>query len=476
MLSPPGRGVNARAMASAARRTRTNHQGKRMHTKARLDVPQWLEAGGFGPFQLRVVLLGILITTFDGFDTQAIAFTGPAIAQALGTGPGGLTPVITAGVAGMALGALLFGPIGDRHGRRVAALTATAMFGVFALATAFATTIPQLMVLRFLTGIGMGGAAPNVFTLGAEFAPQRHRGIVMLVAGLGLPLGAIFGGLLATQMIPRLGWESVFVLGGVAPLLALPWLWRALPESPQFLARQGRHAAVAALLARVDARRAPPADTLFALPEAGARVGVAELFQPGLRRSTLAIWLVYFFNWVAWFSLVLWLPSALHAGGLPADRAPLATVVLNGAALVFVLPLAWYIPRLPARAVIAGLLVLGIAVAAGLAGAGAQWGLVFALVGLAGLGIGGPQIALNYLAVTLYPTAARATGLGWAIGMGRIGTVAGGALGGLVLDRFGTAGFFASLALPMALALAATLLVRPPPRPAAALAIPGGAH
>jgi MFS transporter, AAHS family, 4-hydroxybenzoate transporter len=433
-----------------------------MHGQAPVDVPSWVDRAGFGRFQLRVVLLGILITTFDGFDTQAIAFTGPAIAQAFGVGPGGLTPVITAGVAGMALGALLFGPIGDRYGRRVAALAATAVFGLFALLTAFATSIPQLVVLRFLTGIGMGGAAPNVFTLGAEYSPQRHRGIVMLVAGLGLPLGAILGGLIATRLIPHFGWQGVFVLGGVAPLLALPWLWRALPESPHYLTRRGAHGAVGALLSRINPRLAPPPGSVFGLPESGARVGVAELLRPGLRRSTLAIWVVYFFNWVAWFSLVLWLPSALHAAGLPAERAPLATVTLNGAALIFVLPLAWYIPRLPARTVIATLAVLGIAVSLGLAAADTRWGLVFLLVGLAGLGIGGPQIALNYLAVTLYPTAARATGLGWAIGLGRIGTVAGGALGGPVLERFGTAGFFASLAVPMALALCGTLLVRPP--------------
>lgn len=431
-----------------------------MHSRLRVDVPQWIDAGRVGAFQVRVVLLGIVITTFDGFDTQAIAFTGPAIAQAFGTGPGGLTPVIAAGVVGMALGALLFGPLGDRYGRRPAALLATAIFGAFALATAFADTIPELVVLRFLTGIGMGGAAPNVFTLGSEFAPQRRRGIIMLLAGLGLPLGAIFGGLLATRMIPLLGWQSVFVLGGVGPLLVLPWLWRVLPESPHFLARQGRHGEVAALLRRIDPARAPAPDAAFALPEAATRAGVAALFQPGLRRNTAAIWMVYFFNWVAWFGLVLWLPSALHAGGLPGDQAPLATVMLNGAALVFVLPLAWYIPRLPVRATIALLIGCGIAVAAALAAAGDAWAVVFALVGLAGLAIGGPQIALNYLAVTVYPTAVRATGLGWAIGLGRVGTIAGAAAGGPVLERFGPQGFFLCLTVPLLLALAGALLVR----------------
>ena len=120
---------------------------------------------------------------------------------------------LPAGNDGMALGAVLFGPLGDRYGRRAAVLWATAVFGVFSLLTAFASSIEQLMVLRFLTGIGMGGAAPNVYTLASEFSPARHRGLVMLVAGLGLPVGAIVGGLIAGSVIPAWGWQGVFILG-----------------------------------------------------------------------------------------------------------------------------------------------------------------------------------------------------------------------------------------------------------------------
>jgi AAHS family 4-hydroxybenzoate transporter-like MFS transporter len=427
-------------------------------------LPQWLDQVRFGAYQVRVVVLCFLVTTLDGFDTQAIAFTGPALAEALGVGPRGLAPIITAGVAGMALGAVLFGPLGDRYGRRVAVLLATAVFGVFSLATAFAVSVEQLMVLRFLTGIGMGGAAPNIYTLASEFSPNRHRGLVMLLAGLGLPVGAILGGLIAGRVIPVWGWQGVFVIGGVAPLLALPALMWVFPESPYYLARRDLHAKLRRMLVRVSPTAPPSADAVFTLPEAPTRAGAAALLAPQLRRNTLAIWGTYFFNWVAWFGLVLWIPSVLTAAGLPKEQAGLATVTLNGAALVFMLPLAWLLPRLPVQRVIllllAGAVVISAALAAATAGTGTNWSLVFALVGFSGLFVGGPQIALNYLAVSIYPTAVRASGVGWAIGMGRLGTVAGGAAGGLVLADYGARGFFVALTLPLLLAGLAALLVR----------------
>jgi AAHS family 4-hydroxybenzoate transporter-like MFS transporter len=429
-------------------------------TGERQDLPQWFDTVRFGGHQLRVVLLCFLVTTFDGFDTQAIAFAGPALAQALGVGPRGLAPIVTAGVAGMALGAVLMGPLGDRYGRRIAVLLSTAIFGVFSLLTAHAGGIEQLMVLRFLTGIGMGGAAPNVYTLASEFSPTRHRGLVMLVAGLGLPVGAIVGGLIAGHVIPAWGWQGVFVLGGAAPLLCLPLLWALFPESPYYLARTGRQAQLHALVAKVAPTSVPAVDTVFTLPEPPARVGAKSLLAAPLRRSTLAIWATYFFNWVAWFGLVLWIPSVLTAAGLPKAQAGLATVTLNGAALVFMLPLAWLLPKLPVRRVILALLVGAVVVTLALARSEDHWTWVFALVGLAGLFVGGPQIALNYLAVRIYPTAVRASGVGWAIGMGRVGTVAGGAVGGLVLERFGPPGFFMALAVPLVLAALAATLVR----------------
>ncbi len=448
-------------------------------------LTDWIDRSGFGWYQGVVVLLCFLVTTFDGFDTQAIAFTGPAIALTYQVDSTGITPIVTAGVVGMALGALLFGPLGDRFGRRRAVIWSTVVFGGFSLATAWATSIEQLVLFRFLTGIGMGGATPNVLALASEFSPNKNRGIVMLLATLGLPVGAILGAQLASVLLadgccsgyarglpglwpgllPDLlfieSWRLIFFIGGVGPLLFTLVLWLILPESPQHMARHQLHDRVRQTLKRLKSAQTLPAGCSFLLPEAAHSAGIKALFSASLRRNTFAIWGVYFFNWVAWFSIILWLPSVLVAGGLGEAQAANGTKIINGAALLFVLPLAWYIPRLPVRGVIISLLVLGVGAMGVLAFGGQQWTLIYVMIALVGLFVGGPQICLNYLAVSLYPTAVRATGIGWAIGIGRVGTILGAAIGGPLLDTFGVSGFYLAMAVPLLISAVAAMMVRP---------------
>ncbi len=359
----------------------------------RINLTDWIDNAGFGGYQTLVVLLCFLVTMFDGFDTQAIAFTGPAVAASYGVDSTGITPIVTAGVIGMALGALMFGPLGDRFGRRRAVIWATVAFAGFSLATAWASSVNELIIFRFLTGIGMGGATPNVLALASEYSPDKKRGIVMLLSTLGLPVGAIVGAQIASVLLadgwgagysgdfvgwlPDLflieTWRLIFVIGGVGPLLFVLVLWLVLPESPHYLAETGRHEQVRHRLRRLKGGALLPVGTEFLLPEKAQGAGIRALFSRGLRRNTFAIWGVYFFNWVAWFAIVLWLPSVLVAAGLAEAEAANGTKIINGAALLFVVPLAWYIPRLPVRGVIVALLIGGVVAMAVLAGAGQQW-------------------------------------------------------------------------------------------------------
>jgi AAHS family 4-hydroxybenzoate transporter-like MFS transporter len=144
-------------------------------TNNRVNLTDWIDNAGFGGYQTLVVLLCFLVTMFDGFDTQAIAFTGPAVAASYGVDSTGITPIVTAGVIGMALGALMFGPLGDRFGRRRAVIWATVAFAGFSLATAWASSVNELIIFRFLTGIGMGGATPNVLALASEYSPDKKN-------------------------------------------------------------------------------------------------------------------------------------------------------------------------------------------------------------------------------------------------------------------------------------------------------------
>ena len=429
---------------------------------ASLSIPGLIDQERMCAFQWRVLILCFLIALFDGFDTQAMAFTGPAILAAFKLQSTELAPILTTGIVGMTVGAMLLGPVGDRIGRRPAAMIGTAVFGIATLLTAGATATWHILVLRFIAGLGMGGCTPIVLALAAEYTPARLRGMVITGVLLGLPAGAMLGGLLASRMLPVIGWEGIFVVGGVAPLALLLALAVLLPESLQFKAMRGSAAGqdyVARILGRIVSRPLP-AGARFSVPEeARARGSVKALFSAGYARKTLAIWTVYLLNWVAWFMLLSWLPTVLKTAGLPADQAPMGTFTVNLVFIICAIPLSYLMPRVPTRSLLIAMFALGIAVALGLGYAGTDWTLVFILVGAAGLGVGGQQLALNYLIIGAYPTALRATATGWSIGIGRAGAIIGSAIGGSFLAWLGPSGFFMVLAVPLLGALLGVLAV-----------------
>ncbi len=438
------------------------------------DPRALIDAASLSRFQWQTFVLCFFVTLFDGFDTQAIAYTGPAIANAFHLGPSELTPLIVAGTVGMALGAISLGSLGDRIGRRPTILLAVLVFGIFSLATGFARSPNEILLARFFTGLGMGGAIPAVLSLVSEFAPARHRGLVITGVLLGLPTGAIGGGLLGARLLSHIGWEGIFMIGGILPLVYLLILYACLPESPFFLAVQDlpRHRQEITTLLR---KIIPAADEAvlrtasFVTSGETVRASFRTLISPRFLRNTLAVWITYFCNWAAWFMLILWLPTVLKTAGLPHEQAALGTVVINSPAILFCLVMAYYLPKKPVRPLLTTTLAFGIAVALGLGLASnlasnlagnTPWALVFFLIGAAGVGIGLPQIALNYVVIEAYPTELRATGAGWAIGMGRTGSIIGAALGGWCLKVGGVAGFYYALIVPLLLAIVGVLMIR----------------
>lgn len=428
-----------------------------------LSIPALIDQERMGAFQWRVLAFCFLIVLFDGFDTQAMAFTGPAIMAAFNLQAKELAPILTAGIVGMTVGAMLFGLVGDRIGRRPAAIVGTTVFGAATLLTATATETWHILALRFIAGLGMGGCTPIVLALAAEYAPARLRGTVITGMMLGLPVGAMLGGLLAARMLPIIGWEGIFIVGGAAPLVLLAFLIVLLPESLQFKAANGDaddQRYVSRILGRI-VRQALPANAVFTVPEeVKERGSVKALFSSGYARNTLAIWTVYLLNWIAWFMLLSWLPTVLKAAGLPADQAPMGTFTVNLVFIIFAFPLSYLMPRVSTRRLLVAMFLLGIFVALGLGYAGTDWTMVFILIGTAGLGVGGQQLVLNYLIVSAYPTALRATATGWSIGIGRAGAIIGSASGGTVLAWAGPSGFFMTLAVPLLGAMLAVLMIQ----------------
>jgi AAHS family 4-hydroxybenzoate transporter-like MFS transporter len=401
-----------------------------------IDVGRFINERPFGPFQRRLVIYGVLLCMLDGFDVQSIAFVAPAIASLWHLPPAALGPVFAAGLFGLMIGALVAGPLADRIGRKPVLLGAVFFFGVCSIATALASSSGSLAVLRFATGLGLGGALPNLITITAEYAPERLRATVITVVFCGFPLGAVLGGLGSTVLIPWLGWQSVFYLGGLLPLLIAIFLWKRLPESARFLVSRGHPPQdVRRVLQRVAPDLSFDSSSTFKVDvEAGVgRQPLSLLFHDGRAPITLLLWLVFFMNLLTLYFLINWLPTLFARTGLPLRQAIISAVIMNAGGIVGSFALGRAVDRIGARRV---LIAVSAAAGALIAAAGVWVGesaVLGVIVFLTGGCVIGGQIALNALAASLYPTAARATGVGWALGVGRLGSVVGPLVGGLLL-------------------------------------------
>ena len=392
-----------------------------------------ISQGPVRPLQWLVMVLCTLVVIFDGFDVQAIAFTAPVLATEWNLAPGQLGPVFAIGLLGMCIGALVLGPVGDWVGRKTAILLSVAIFSLFSLLTATANGYEQLFIYRLLTGLGLGGALPNATALIAEFAPKRLRGLMISVIFLGIPIGGMAGGMLAASLIPLWGWQSVFVLGGIGPLLLLPVLAIWLPESMGFLAGLG--AKGEQRLNRLSARLEIDSSVL-STPNQSAdepKLPLAQLFKGGLAGDTLLLWAAFFVNLMAIYFLISWIPSLLVKAGYGVSDGAYTAVALNVGGMVGPLVLAYLIARFGSRlSLVVYFICAGVSL--GLLGrSGESLQLMMVMTFFAGFFTFGAQIGLNVLAASIYPTSARSTGVGWALGVGRVGSILGPILGGILL-------------------------------------------
>lgn len=425
-----------------------------------VDLAGFIEAQPVGKRQIELLLMCGAVLFTDGFDTQAIGYVAPALAREWQLGRGALGSVFSAALLGLLVGSLLFSPLADRIGRKWIIIGSTFFFGVLTLATMLAQDVGTLTALRFLTGLGLGGAMPNAVALTAEISPHRRRATMVMMMFCGFSLGAAVGGLIAAAMIPAFGWRSVFALGGIAPVLLAAYLVRTLPESARFLALKGNaeprlNEIVAWLFPSASLSR----DTRFIVTEPPARgLPVRTLFADGRAVFTLLLWTVFFMSLVDLYFMSNWLPTVLSDLGTSVSGAAVIGSMLQIGGLVGVLALGWVIDRFSFRAlaITYGLAALAV-LAVGLVHRSVPG--VTAAVFASGFCIVGGQTAVNALASGAYPTAARATGVGWALGIGRVGSIVGPLIGGLLLSmHWSTEALFGVAALP-ALGAAVACLV-----------------
>jgi AAHS family 4-hydroxybenzoate transporter-like MFS transporter len=428
------------------------------------DVQRLIDDHPLSRWQWVVFALCFLIVLLDGFDTAAIGYIAPSLVNEWGVSKPMLAPVLSAALFGLAAGALASGPIADRLGRRRVLIATVFLFGLATLASAFATDIVQLSVLRFVTGLGLGAAMPSAVTLMSEYSPTSRRSMLTNLMFCGFPLGAAFGGFLAAWMIPHWGWQSVLVLGGVVPLLLAVALALLLPESVRFMvARRQPVERIRAALARIAGPQVHDIDR-FTLSETrvvtNERGGLAQMLARPYRLGTLMLWLAYFMGLVIFYPLINWMPLLFKEAGIDPRTATLISALfpLGGVGAVF---FGWLMDRVePNRIVALGFALTAVAVWSIGHLVGHVGGLVVGVF-LAGALMNTAQSSLPALAAGFYPTNARATGVSWMLGIGRFGGIAGSLLvAQLGAMQAGITTVFAVLAVPGLIAAAALWIKR----------------
>lgn len=402
-----------------------------------IDVVKVIDEAPVSGLQRRVVLLCFLVAAVDGFDAQAIAFVAPIVAGVFDISRNEMGPVLAAALVGLMAGAFLLSPLADRIGRKPVIIGSVVVMGIFSLATTLATSREELLLYRFLTGLGLGGVMPNINTLTSEYAPARSRATLMTVMFVGFPFGAVVGGLASAPLIEAFGWKTVFLLGGIVPLILAAVLWRSLPESVLYLTGRGKRPQV---IARIIENIAPgttaKGETCFILPAADAQKASAlDLFTGGRLLTTLLLWVVFFANLLMMYALFGWLPTVLNQAGLPLDQAIIGTVIFNLGGVIGGLLIARAVDGLgPIKVMTTSYLIAAASVAAiGFTG-GTLTAAVVAIF-MAGATVVGAQFGMNALTISAYPTAVRSTGLGWALAVGRIGSIVGPIVVGALLAR-----------------------------------------
>ncbi len=391
-----------------------------------------LENQRIGPLQIRVAALCTLVQICDGYDINAIGVTVPALTHAWSLpGPAFTTAFLWSSI-GIMVGALSAGPIGDRVGRKPLLLASVAIFGIASLLTALAGSLFMLSVLRFFTGMGIGGAFPGAATLTGDYAPQRYRATMIMATFTGAPLGGFVCGQLAALLLPSLGWPSIFVLGGVVPLLMLPVMALWLPESPHFLAAKRDPSPREAALLR----------SLGIMPGQGAAQGldlasgnpIKMLFGKGYALQTSLLWVIFFCSLMNLFLFAYWMPQVLHLTGMTPAEAARATSYRDLGAIFAVLYLGLLIDRSGPERALALHYAAGIVFIGAIALVAMPYLILIAVIFFAGMTIIGSQTGANATAGALYPARMRTTGIGWALGIGRLGGIGAPVLGGYLLS------------------------------------------
>ncbi|AUT76288.1 MFS transporter [Paraburkholderia hospita] len=398
------------------------------------DVQGFIDQSRIGLRQLRLIALCIAIMLVEGYDTTVIGYIAPLLRQQWHLQPQNLGPLFGMGLFGLGIGSLALGPIADKIGRKTLLLLSVGLFGVASLASAFAESLHVLIILRFITGLGLGGAMPNAYTLAAEYSPARSRASLVAPIGCGMAAGGAIGGVFAGNAMQAYGWSIMLTIGGVLPILLVPLLLMWLPESARFQIARG----VSEDKVRKTLRQMYPDIQFDKVRLTHVKVPrsafpVKYLFRGALARDTVLLWMTGFSTLLIVYFLGNWLPLLVHDSGAAFGAGTHMIAFYLFGSTVGALALGMMMDRYRPQMVICLTMVVASACMASLASVLHTSLLAYPALFLIGMGTGGTMTGINILATMIYPTPARATGVSWALAFGRVGSILGATVVGALL-------------------------------------------
>jgi AAHS family 4-hydroxybenzoate transporter-like MFS transporter len=427
-----------------------------------VDIASIIETDRLSKLQLAIVAMLAALMVTEGFDMQAISFAAPQIIKDWSVSRAAMGPTLSASLMGYLVGALTLAAAGDKFGRKKIIVAGTLIFAFLTLACAFAPSLSALLVLRFLAGLGLGGAIPTGVAFVSEYVPTRLRATTVGILYAVYALGGGLGGFLAAWTIPKFGWPSVFLIGGGLPLAIALLLVLRLPESVRFLVLNGRDPdRVLEILCALRPERSFDSSARFVVTEEKReRSSIAALFSEKRAGMTSLLWLAFIMSFLGHHFLSAWLPVLLSDSGLSIAAALSGGALYQIGGTVGSLAFGRPIDKW-GKIVIAGVYLAAIPFVAPL-GLISLFGYVVASAFLAGVFVVGGQVGIIAMAGSLYPTSMRSTGTGCAMGIGRLGSITGPIIGGLMLEAgYSQATLFELAAIPLfccALAVLALLV------------------
>src|SRR5271166_184940 len=435
-------------------------------TMNEINISNLVDAARLRRFHLWLAFWCLLAMMADGFDLLNASIAGPALIKEWGISRAALGPVFSASLVGFFVGAPFFGYLGDRFGRRLAIISSLLFIGVTTLACAWASDLQQLLWLRFFSGLGLGGVLPNVIALNAEFTPKRLRATMLVIMSMGISLGGAVPGIVGVTLMPTYGWPVIFVVGGIIPIVIGLCLIFAIPDSIKFMVLRGdRHEAVARLVHKLDPALIAEPAARFVLNadegKASTRGSPAALFRNGWASVTVLVWMIFILNLMANNLMNAWLPMIVQVSGHSAAQGSYAGSLYQLGGSAGGLLIGILIDRFGLK-----VLVIMFAIAAPILAFTGTPGIsdttLLTMAFLSGCVVVGMQNGLNASAGLIYPTALRANGVGYALGIGRVGSIAGPLIGSLLtgLGMPAETFFYVTAIAPLLCAVACAVLLK----------------